>query len=177
MGRKVEYAVRVLGRRATGIQVGGDVLGRGLPCNAVGRQARAGGSSAPPSGFRRKAQDLCSLSGPRILVGAAPVWRLVIRTRFPGGTIYTVLTSRAATITSSFSAPADKPIVVSYVRKIIVWFGRDILPWTTGGVNACTLSSFDGQRLVGGEFDALAFSARFLRGFPSALLCLLGRCR
>ena len=63
---------------------------------------------------------------------------------------------------------------LSYVRKIIVQFGREILPRTTGGVNACALSSFDGQRLVGGEFDALAFSARFLRGFSCRLLCLLG---
>lgn len=62
---------------------------------------------------------------------------------------------------------------LSYVRMIIVLFGRGALPWTTGGVNAGALGAFDGQWLVGGEFDVLAFSARFLHGFPSRLRRLL----
>ena len=37
--------------------------------------------------------------------------------------------------------------------------GGEILPRNAGGVNARALGSFDGQGLVGSEFDVLAFSS------------------
>jgi len=150
----------------------------GLPCSAVTCCARVGGGSTPSSRFRREAKELRSLSSPRIFVRATSVGCFVVRTWVSRCAIGAVSTRRAGAVASSFSTPADKPIVFilrqnnnSAIRR------RGSLPRKTGGIYTRTLSAFDCQRLVRGELYALAFSARFLGGFPFYLWRPLGGCR
>lgn len=159
MSRGVKYIGRMLGRRSALVGIGGEVLGHGLLYKDVVRPSRHG--PTPSSWFRRETQDLCSLPGPRIFVWATSVGGLVIRTGFTRGAIDTVSTGGTGTVTSSFSTSADNPIgfVLRQKNNVAIWQREYILPRKTGGVNACALSAFDGQGLVGREIDVLAFSS------------------
>jgi len=178
MSREVKHIFAgILWRRSTNIRMRREVLNRGHLCDVVTCRVQLGGPT-PPSWFRREAQDLRSLSGPRIFVRSASVWCLVIRTRFLRGAIGTVLASRTGTVTSSFSTSADKPIefIPRQTNNGVIREGN-LLPWKTGSVNTRALGAFNGQRLVRREFNALAFSARFLGGFLFRLRGVLGRTR
>ena len=144
MVRDVKPSVRMLRRRSTVIRMQVEVLGRGLPCDAVIRHARLGSGSPSPSLFKREAQDLRPLSSPRILVWAASVGRVIVRTRFLRGAIDTISTSGTGTVASGFPTSADMPIAFVLRQRKNGAIRRDVLPWKTSGINARALGAFDG---------------------------------